>query len=488
MTQKIGKYEILGKIGTGSMGAVYKAVDPGIQRKVAIKTIRNELISSKSGEDMLKRFQHEAQAIGQLHHPHIVAVFEYGEDQGETFIAMTYAEGRDLKDYFDKQEKFSLETILTIMEQLVDALAFSHKHNIFHRDIKPANIIVQNNGDIMVTDFGIARLETSELTQAGTVMGTPSYMSPEQLIGQRVDGRTDIFSAGVVFYQFLTGEKPFSGSTVASIMHKIINLEPVPPSHLDITIPAFLDEIVLKSLAKSREDRYQKADDFKRDIQAARFRMGHGGSQADESTIARTAAGSQAFSGAPAPDEQTVVAPQSESAAKSAPVDDATVALAPDEAPPGGDSDATIALSSFSGAPSEGDEANMLRQEKTTEPPAAVVEQETPGKIQEAGIPVEKSQSPKKGLLTAAGVAALLLAGGLVFFLTGGDEGRMIATPPAPQPVDDVKKGAASPPVPEPVAEVKKVVATLPAQQPADEVEKTVAPSVPQAVSHPPQA
>ncbi len=273
MVKKIGKYEILSKIGVGSMGSVYKAIDPLIQRQVAIKTIKAELLSSTGDSDILKRFQQEARAIGQLHHPNIVAVFEYGEDHGKYFIAMTYAEGRDLKEYFDKQEKFSMDSILKIMEQLLDALAFSHKHNIYHRDIKPANIIVQQDGSIMVTDFGIARLESSDLTQAGAVMGTPSYMSPEQLIGQRVDGRTDIFSAGVVFYQFLTGEKPFTGSTIASIMHKIVNVNPVPPSHIDVTLPSFLDEIVFKSLAKKRADRYASADEFKRDIQSAIARI-----------------------------------------------------------------------------------------------------------------------------------------------------------------------------------------------------------------------
>ena len=266
MAKTIGKYEIVSKVGIGSMGAVYKAVDPLIKRKVAIKTIKKELLNSAEDFDLLKRFQQEAQAIGQLHHPNITAIYEYGEDSGESFIAMTFAEGRDLKSYFDKQEKFSLEAVCHMMEQLLDALAFSHKHNIYHRDIKPANIIVQDDGSIMVTDFGIARLESSDLTQAGTVMGTPSYMSPEQLIGQRVDGRTDIFSSGVILYQFLTGEKPFTGSTVASIMHKIMNVPHVPPSDIDMTIPAYFDDILSKSLAKKRDARYANAEDFKRDI------------------------------------------------------------------------------------------------------------------------------------------------------------------------------------------------------------------------------
>ena len=276
MAKTIGKYEIVSKVGVGSMGAVYKAIDPLIQRKVAIKTIKKELLSSAEDYDLLKRFQQEAQAIGQLHHPNITAIYEYGEDSGETFIAMTFAEGRDLKSYFDKQEKFSLEAICHMMEQLLDALAFSHKHNIYHRDIKPANIIVQDDGSIMVTDFGIARLESSELTQAGTVMGTPSYMSPEQLIGQRVDGRTDIFSSGVILYQFLTGEKPFTGSTVASIMHKIMNLPHVPPSDIDMTIPSYFDDILSKCLAKKRDERYANAEDFKKDINWAAAKLKEG--------------------------------------------------------------------------------------------------------------------------------------------------------------------------------------------------------------------
>jgi serine/threonine protein kinase len=270
MKTQVGKFKIIGKIGTGSMGTVYEAIDPGLQRKVAIKIIKHELISSKYGEDMLKRFQHEARIISRLNHPHIVSVYEYGHDAEEgTFIAMSFAEGRTLEDYFDKQESFDLKSILRIMEQLLDALACSHKKNIVHRDIKPANIIVQNSGDIMVTDFGIARLESSEFTQVGSILGTPSYMSPEQVNGYKVDCRSDIFSSGILFYQFLTGKKPFSGSTMASIMHKILEENPIPPSHLCKTLPKIFDAIVLKSLAKKPEERYQSADDFKQDIQSA---------------------------------------------------------------------------------------------------------------------------------------------------------------------------------------------------------------------------
>jgi len=412
MTKKIGKYEIISKIGVGSMGAVYKAIDPLIQRKVAIKTIKKELLSSAEDSDLLKRFQQEAQAIGQLHHPNITAVFEYGEDAGESFIAMTFAEGRDLKSYFDKQEKFSLEAICLMMEQLLDALAFSHKHNIYHRDIKPANIIVQDNGSIMVTDFGIARLESSELTQAGAVMGTPSYMSPEQLIGQRVDGRTDIFSSGVILYQFLTGEKPFSGSTVASIMHKIMNLPHVPPSDIDMTIPSHFDDIVSKSLAKKRDERYANADDFKNDIKWAAARLKDGTQGVVNNTI-QLASGTALDHGQNRIDEsvydETVVLP----------ADEGTVVLPSKKAQevPEEEDATTVLPSSLEGAVPADEATRVL-------PPSNPVVEKEPDDVSSSSSGLLKSKFPMKiALLGGAAVVLCVLV--IAFFsLSGKDKSK----------------------------------------------------------------
>jgi serine/threonine protein kinase len=269
MIEKLGKYNIIGELGQGAMGTVYKGEDPLIGRVVAIKTIKRSGLSEQGAEEAAARFKQEAQAAGRLSHPNIVVVYDYGEEGDIAFIAMAFVEGRELKSYFDNNEVFALEDIVRIMEQLLDALHFAHKNKIVHRDIKPGNIMVNDNGHIMITDFGIARLETSELTQVGAAMGTPSYMSPEQCMGQRIDGRADIFSAAVILYQLLTNEKPFPGNNITAIMHKILKVEPVLPSELNPQIPKAFDEIIARGLAKSPNDRYATAHDFLADIKAA---------------------------------------------------------------------------------------------------------------------------------------------------------------------------------------------------------------------------
>jgi serine/threonine protein kinase len=265
----IGKYEIIEELGRGSMGVVYKGRDPNINRLVAIKTIKKELLDVYGRDLLLTRLKREAQAAGSLSHPNIVVVYDYGEDHDTAYIAMAFVEGKDLKCFFDDNEVLSEERVVDIMSELLDALSHAHKHNIIHRDIKPANIIVMPDGHIKVTDFGIARIESSELTMTGTAMGTPNYMSPEQCHGQTIDGRADIFSAGVILYQFLTREKPFDGHSYPSIMHKILNVDSVPPSKLNPMISREFDAIVAKALAKRPEDRYQTADEFNIAIQNA---------------------------------------------------------------------------------------------------------------------------------------------------------------------------------------------------------------------------
>jgi len=269
MIKKIGNYEIIGEIGKGAMGVVYKARDLTIDRIVALKTIRLPDASTANERELIARLKQEAQAAGRLSHPNIVVIYEYGEENGIAFISMGFVEGRELKSYMDSGEKFSLETICNIMSQTLDALAFSHKNNIIHRDIKPSNIMLMANGHVMMTDFGIARLESSELTQAGVTMGTPNFMSPEQCMGQRVDGRSDLFSAGVVLYQLLTGEKPFDGPSIASILQKIITVEPLPPSQLNMMIPIEFDAVISKALAKRPAERFPSVIGFAAAIKAA---------------------------------------------------------------------------------------------------------------------------------------------------------------------------------------------------------------------------
>jgi len=188
------------------MGIVYEGFDPFIERTVAIKTIQKSMIDKSEAEEILSRFRREAQAAGRLTHPNIVSVYEYGEDGDVVFIAMEYIVGIELKEHFEKTIRFQIKDSAKIMAQLLDALEYSHTHGVVHRDIKPSNILITKDGQVKIADFGIAKIESSELTQAGSVLGTPAYMSPEQFMGVAADRRSDIYSAGVILYQFLTGE------------------------------------------------------------------------------------------------------------------------------------------------------------------------------------------------------------------------------------------------------------------------------------------
>jgi serine/threonine-protein kinase len=260
--QKLGKYEIRRQLGRGAMGIVYEGYDPFIQRTVALKTIRKELLDQDQAQEMLARFQREAQAGGRLSHPNIVAIYDYGEDQDTAYIAMEFIEGKELKELFTENIRFTLTNVVDIMSQLLSALNYSHLHGVVHRDIKPANIIIMADGQIKIADFGIARLESSHLTQTGSVLGTPNYMSPEQFMGQHVDGRSDLFSAGVILYQLLTGEKPFVGESTTTIMYQVLNNTPNAPSVLNVQIPAAFDGVVRKALAKRPDDRFQTGQEF----------------------------------------------------------------------------------------------------------------------------------------------------------------------------------------------------------------------------------
>jgi serine/threonine-protein kinase len=265
---KLGKYEILRELGRGAMGVVYEAFDPSIERTVALKTIRRDQLEGDTAAEAITRFEREAKAAGRLNHPNIVSIYDFGEDGDTTFIAMEFVIGRELKSHFEKDERFPIADATRIMCELLDALEYSHNYGVVHRDIKPANIIIRPNGQVKVADFGIARIESSQYTQAGTVLGTPAYMSPEQFMGQTVDRRSDIFSAGVVLYQFLTGERPFSG-TATTIMHKVLSVDPPLPSRLNVQAPRPFDAVIAKALAKRPEDRFQTAAEFAEAIKLA---------------------------------------------------------------------------------------------------------------------------------------------------------------------------------------------------------------------------
>jgi len=265
---KLGKYEVHGELGRGAMGVVYEGYDPLIERVVALKTIRADQLVGENARDVVARFRREAQAAGRLSHPNIVSIYDFGEDAGVWYIAMEFIKGRELKEYFEAHERFATADAVRILTQILSALGYSHKLGVIHRDIKPANIIILADGSVKVADFGIAHIESSELTQVGAVLGTPSYMSPEQIQGLPIDGRSDLFSVGVILYQFLTGERPFTGSSTIT-MRKVLEENPLPPSRFNVQLPGAMDAVVRKALEKRADDRYQTADEFAAALQAA---------------------------------------------------------------------------------------------------------------------------------------------------------------------------------------------------------------------------
>jgi serine/threonine-protein kinase len=259
---RLGKYPLLGVIGKGSMGVIYKSFDPRIKRTVALKTIRRDLVDGDSTEDFPAGFHQEAQAAGALEHPGIVAVYEYGEQDEYAYLAMEYVEGRSLRDCFEAQVSFSVAQVVDIVSQLLEALQHAHERGVWHRDIKPANILLMSNGRVKVTDFGIARIDSSVLTHLGTIMGTPGFIAPEMYLSDSFDHRIDVFAAGVVLYQLLAGTPPFVGSA-DKVMFKVCYETPLPPSAAS-RLPTLrpFDAVVMRALARRPEDRFATAGQF----------------------------------------------------------------------------------------------------------------------------------------------------------------------------------------------------------------------------------
>ncbi len=265
--KKIGKYDILSILGKGAMGIVYKALDPDIDRKVAIKTIRFDLASEETdNEEIMERFMREAQAAGKLTHPNIITIFDVGREEDLTYIVMQYIEGPSLQRLIAHGEKFSVPEVIKLMEQVCNGLDYAHQNGIVHRDIKPGNILLDNNKRPYICDFGVARVDTSTLTQSGTAVGTPSYMSPEQVMGKKIDKRSDIFSIGCILYEFLTGRRPFEAENITTVIYKIINEEPPAISEIKKGLPAGFEKIVNKALAKDANDRYQNCKQLTEDL------------------------------------------------------------------------------------------------------------------------------------------------------------------------------------------------------------------------------
>ena len=257
---RIGRYKILQVLGRGSMGLVYKALDPKINRLLAIKTIR---FSDEFDEDVIQeikeRFFREAEIAGQLSHRSIVTIHDMGEDQDLTYMAMEFLEGENLEKFISKKHLLPLRKVLSVVASVADALEFAHRANVIHRDIKPANIMLLKTGGVKVTDFGIAKAISSSRTRTGVILGTPNYMSPEQIMGQKVDPRSDIFSLGVVFYQLLAGELPFQGDNLSSLLYQITQVKHPPLRSFNPRIPVACEQIMDKALAKNLDERFQTA-------------------------------------------------------------------------------------------------------------------------------------------------------------------------------------------------------------------------------------
>jgi serine/threonine-protein kinase len=263
--ETIGRYEIIGELGRGAMGVVYKAQDPTIGRTVALKTLRLDVHGIETAE-IVRRFQNEARAAGLLNHPNIVTIYDAGEQDGNFYIAMEFMQGTTLQEMLAEKRILPADEAIHLSREICKGLDYAHAHGIVHRDVKPANIMITASGAVKIMDFGIAKTGGS-VTSTGQVLGTPNYMSPEQVKGRPLDGRSDLFSFGVILYEMLTGEKPFAGQNVTTIIYKIVNETPIAPRDLDTTIHPGLSGIVTKALAKSPEERYQSGAELVRDLE-----------------------------------------------------------------------------------------------------------------------------------------------------------------------------------------------------------------------------
>ena len=271
---QLGRYVIQSELGRGAMGVVYKATDSVLERTVAVKTV-NITLEREYAEKYEQRFYQEARAAGGLNHPNIVTIHDVGKAGEVVFMAMEYIEGVELRTLIGEGRALRVAQAVSIAAQVAEGLAYAHQRGVVHRDIKPANIMVVANGPVKITDFGIARMRGSgDLTQTGTLLGSPKYMSPEQVIGKRADQRSDLFSLGVILYEMLCGTAPFNGENVTALMYQIVNFVPPAPSSINPAVPEMLDLIVAKMLAKPLEERYHDAAEVGRDLRECERQLG----------------------------------------------------------------------------------------------------------------------------------------------------------------------------------------------------------------------
>jgi serine/threonine-protein kinase len=285
---QLGRYVIQSELGRGAMGVVYKALDSVLERPVAVKTV-NITLEREHADKYEKRFYQEARAAGSLNHPNIVTIHDVGKAGDVVFMAMEYIEGVELRTLLGEGRPLRVTQAISIAAQVAEGLAYAHQRGVVHRDIKPANIMVLANGPVKITDFGIARMRGSgDLTQTGMLLGSPKYMSPEQVIGKRADHRSDIFSLGVILYEMLCGAAPFNGENVTALMYQIVNFVPPAPSSVKEGVPEMLDYIVAKMIAKPLEERYADAAELARDLRECERQLAAGAPAANPATATNT--------------------------------------------------------------------------------------------------------------------------------------------------------------------------------------------------------
>ena len=294
MTTSVGRYEIIDKLGEGAMGVVYRARDKTLGRLLALKMLSADLTGE---EELQRRFNREAVAIGRLSHPNIVTVYDQGESDGHLYLAMELLEGRDLRATIEEAADVSLADRIRIMIQIAQGLGYAHSKGVVHRDIKPANLLVTNEGIVKILDFGLARVGAGgTITRRGVILGTPDYMSPEQAMGKGVDNRSDIFSAGGVFYEFLTLEKPFKGKTLHSVLYQILSHEPTPVLTLNPDLPARLAAVVHRMMGKTPEKRYSTMEEVAADLEAVEAVVRRSAGRAAFPRLRRTGAAERTLS------------------------------------------------------------------------------------------------------------------------------------------------------------------------------------------------
>ena len=261
---QIGKYRIEGELGRGAMGIVYQAFDPVVERHVAIKTIR---FDDSSGADRLELLKREAKSVGRFEHPNIVTLYDAGETDGLFYMVMQLVQGETLRESISRQRWYKVPRIVDLFRQILEGLGYAHDHGVVHRDIKPANIMITSDGAVKLADFGVSKLIGPGISDSGLVVGTPSYMSPEQVLGRAVDARSDLFSLGCTLYEVLTGERAFPGDSATAVMYNIVHGAPAPPASLRPGIDPGLQEIVLKALANDPDDRFANCKEMSRALE-----------------------------------------------------------------------------------------------------------------------------------------------------------------------------------------------------------------------------